>query len=154
MELRMPNINTISLTGRLTADPDYRTFPNGGGVLKFSVANNIPYKDKNGEFQNKVTFINISYFGSAADKYVSRLHKGSPVYVAGELCQDTWQDSDGKNRSTIYVRASKLQVLEKQSDIYNKNERIEGAERSVPPVEKPIKKTYEEENIDLDDLPF
>ena len=41
------------------------------------------------------------------------LHKGSPVFVEGRLTLRSWEDTTGKKRSVIEVRAERVQFLGK-----------------------------------------
>ena len=58
-------INTVSLSGRLTKDPEYRTTQNGVAVTTFSLAVQRSFKDANGDYQ--ADFPNVVAFRNTAE---------------------------------------------------------------------------------------
>ena len=57
-DLRMPNINQVALAGRLVQDPELRQSENGTLRLTAHLAVNRSYRDRNGEWQDEVSFFN------------------------------------------------------------------------------------------------
>ena len=137
--LRMPNINVVHITGRLSQDPDLLyTQQKGTPVCKFRIASDRNYKDKEtGEWITKTLFINVVAWGNLAERVGDILKKGSPVYIAGSLQLNTWKNAEGKDMSRIEVRASSIQILE-----------IQGGEK-ITPEETPNEIASED-----DELPF
>lgn len=112
-EYRVPNINTILITGNLTGDPDLRYMPDGRAVCSFQIASNRRYIDKKtGEWIDAPpTFIRVSTWGPAAEKLGERLHKGSAVYVEGRIQGRSWDTPEGQKRSVIEIHALRVQNL-------------------------------------------
>ncbi len=79
-------LNHCSFIGNLGRDPEVRTLSNGARVVSFSIAVSERWKDKNGERQEKTTWVPIVIWneglGRVAENY---LRKGSKVYVSGAL---------------------------------------------------------------------
>lgn len=149
MDIRMINLNKVMLSGRLAADPEILRFANGGEMLKFTIANSIPYKVDN-EFKEMVAFIPTQYSGKLLDMYQERLHKGTPVFVEGSIAETRWTDKEtGKGRSRLYLKIYKLQILEKHSQpIETAQDTQESYSRyNVDPQQNPAA-------ADDDDLPF
>lgn len=56
-------------------------------------------------------FVRIGHFGDDAEVLAEQLTKGVEVYVEGRLKMNTWQASDGTQRSGLNVTAWKLEVV-------------------------------------------
>ena len=97
----MATINTIVISGRLTADPELRITPNGTSVANGSIAVTDGYGDN-----EKTYFFNWEAWKHTADYIANYAKKGMPVTLAGKLTQQTWQATDGTNRSKVVLRVS------------------------------------------------
>ena len=112
-ELRMPTLNRVLLSGRLTRDPELKFTAGGTAVCNFSLAVNRRYKDQGGQWRDETTFINVVTWHKAAETVNKFLHKGSPVIVEGRLESRSWETEAGQKRSVIEVRADQVRFLEK-----------------------------------------
>jgi single-strand DNA-binding protein len=107
----MVNFNKVFLIGNLTRDPELRYTPAGSPVTTLRIAVNTPFKDKSGQLQKDTCFINVVVWGQMAEVCNQYLQKGRPVFVEGRLQSRVWQNNEGKNRSTIEVRALRVQFM-------------------------------------------
>lgn len=107
----MIDYNRVILIGRLTRDVETRTTPTGVTVGKMSLAVNERYKS-NGEWKDKVVFIDVTAFGSSAAAAVKYVRKGSRVMIDGRLNFEKWKTKDGQNRSKLDVIAEKIVFLD------------------------------------------
>lgn len=112
-ELRVPTLNRVLLSGRLTRDPELRYTPNGNAVCNFSLAVNRRHKDQSGRWQDDTTFINVVAWQAIAENVNKYLHKGSPVMVEGRLESRSWETETGQKRTVIEIRADSVRFLEK-----------------------------------------
>ena len=97
--------NLVVLTGRLTADPELKTTPNGVPVTSFSIAVNRNYRA--GEEQ-QTDFINIVAWRQQAE-FVSRyFKKGSSIVVCGSIQTRDWTDNQGQKRYVTEVVADEV----------------------------------------------
>ena len=121
----MANLNKVLLIGRLTRDPEVRTFSTGGKVAKFGFAVNRPYRKKNpttGQFEDEPVFLDVEAFNRGdtgrqlADLVEQYLHKGNQAFIEGHLQLDQWTSQDGQKRSKLKVVLDNLQFLEPRSD--------------------------------------
>ncbi|OGS36795.1 MAG: hypothetical protein A2506_05855 [Elusimicrobia bacterium RIFOXYD12_FULL_66_9] len=113
-EIRIPEQNTVLLTGRLTRDPELKYTASGTAMCRFGLAVNRRYKDpKSGEWKDDTTFINVVTWRDAGERVGKAVKKGSPVHVEGRLRSYDYQDKDGNKRSGIEVEARRVQILEK-----------------------------------------
>ena len=115
-ELRIPEQNTVLLTGRLTRDPELKYTASGTAMCRFGLAVNRRYKDpKSGDWKDDTTFINCVIWREAGERVGKVVKKGSPVHVEGRLRSYDYQDKEGNKRSGIEVEARRVQILEKAS---------------------------------------
>lgn len=100
----MSSLNQVSLIGRLGKDPEVRHTQGGKPIANFSLATSEAWKDKSGEKQERTEWHNIVIFNEGLASVVERyLHKGSQVYVQGQLRTRKWEDKDGATRYTTEV---------------------------------------------------
>lgn len=109
----MVGLNKVFLMGNLTRDPELRYTPSGTAVVTIGLAVNREYRDKNGEIQKEVCYVDVDAWARQAELCADFLHKGSPVHVEGRLQYDTWEGPDGEKRSKHKVRADRVQFLDK-----------------------------------------
>ena len=99
------SVNKVILIGNLGADPEIRTFQNGGKVASLRIATSESWKDRNsGERKERTEWHSIAIYSEplvrVAEQY---LKKGSKVYVEGQLETRKWQDQSGADRYTTEV---------------------------------------------------
>ena len=99
----MRGFSKAIITGNLTRDPEVRTTAAGASVCSFSVAVNRVYKDASGAKKEDVSFIDCSAWGRLAEMLQQYAKKGDGVLVSGRLSQRTWEDKDGKKRSSTEI---------------------------------------------------
>ncbi len=114
-ELRLPRVNVIILSGRLTRDVELRYTPSGTPVAKLSVAFDRSYQ-RDGEWVQETSYIDVVVWSKRAEQCGENLHKGSAVLVEGYLKTRTYQDKDNQNRKITEIIATKVNFLEKSSD--------------------------------------
>ena len=107
----MRGYSKVVIIGNLTKDPELRYISSGMAVGNFTVAINKSFKTQTGETKEEVSFIPIIVWGKTAENCNQYLKKGSPVFVEGELKQESWNDKDGQKRSAIKINASTVQFL-------------------------------------------
>src|SRR2546423_13028123 len=118
----MANLNKVMLIGRLTRDPEVRTFSTGGKVAHFGFAvNNRRKNNATGQWEDEPVFLDVEAFnrgetGKQADLVEQSLRKGSQVFIEGHLQLDQWTAQDGAKRSKIKVVLDNLQFLEPRGD--------------------------------------
>ena len=99
------SLNKVMLIGNLGADPEIRSFQNGGKVANLRIATSESWKDKNtGERQERTEWHNVAIFSEGLVGVVERyLRKGSKVYIEGQLQTRKWQDQQGQDKYTTEV---------------------------------------------------
>jgi single-strand DNA-binding protein len=99
------SVNKVILIGNLGADPEVRTFQNGGKVCNIRVATSEQWKDKNtGERQERTQWHTVAIFNEGLVRIAEQyLKKGSKVYIEGQLETRKWQDQSGEDRYSTEV---------------------------------------------------
>lgn len=154
------NLNKVILVGKLTADPELQTTPNGISVVHFRVAVNRRYaKD---DQQRQADFISTVAWRQQAE-FVSRyFHKGSSICVVGSLQSRSWQDQNGQNRYAMEVVADEINFVDSKSESSGFNYQQNGNAPAYTP-ESYGEPAYQsgsgsapqfEEMSNEDDLPF
>jgi single-strand DNA-binding protein len=110
-DLRMPDINSVIIVGNLIKDPTFRTTTTGVPVANFTIASNRKFKDNSGMVKEDVCFIGVVAWYKLAESCYENLRKGSAVLVEGELQSRSWKTEDGFNRSTVEIKARRIQFL-------------------------------------------
>lgn len=105
------NINRVTITGNLTADPDLRSTGGGTPVCSLRVAVNGRRKDQSGNWVDKPNYFNVVVWGAQGQNCANYLSKGRPVAVDGRLDWREWQDKEGNKRQTIEIVADTVQFL-------------------------------------------
>ena len=99
------SVNKVILIGNLGRDPEVRRMNNGDAVVSFSLATTESWRDKqSGERRDRTEWHNIVIFNEALCKVAeSYLHKGSKVYIEGQIQTREYTDKDGNQRKTTEV---------------------------------------------------
>lgn len=109
----MRGVNKVVLVGTLGANPESKSFPNGGSICNFSIATSEKWQSKQtGEWIEQTEWHRIvanNRLGEIAQQY---LKKGSKVYIEGSLRTRKWNDQNDQERYSTEIRADILQMLD------------------------------------------
>lgn len=99
------SVNKVILIGNLGADPEVKSFQNGGRIANLRIATSESWRDKaTGERKERTEWHSVVLQSDGlvgvAEKY---LRKGSKVYIEGQLRTRKWQDQSGNDRYTTEV---------------------------------------------------
>ncbi len=99
------SLNKVMLIGNLGADPEIRSFQNGGKVANLRIATSESWKDRQtGERKEKTEWHTVAIFSEGLVGVVERyLKKGSKVFVEGKLQTRKWQDQNGQDRYSTEI---------------------------------------------------
>lgn len=99
------SVNKVILIGNLGADPEVRSFQNGGKVANLRIATSEQWKDRaSGERKERTEWHSVAIFSEGLVGVAERfLRKGSKVYLEGQLKTRKWQDNQGQDRYTTEV---------------------------------------------------
>lgn len=99
------SVNKCIIVGNLGADPEVKSFSNGGRIANLRIATSESWKDKaTGDRKERTEWHSVTIQGDGlvgiAERY---LRKGSKVYIEGKLQTRKWQDQSGNDRYTTEV---------------------------------------------------
>lgn len=133
-------INKVILVGNLGQDPDIRNMPSGGAVATLSLATSESWRDKQtGEMRENVEWHRVVVFGKLAEIAGEYLHKGSQVYIEGQLRTRKWQGQDGTDRYTTEVVVSangSMQMLGSRQGNPSAAPQYSGQPQNTPPQQQ------------------
>lgn len=99
------SLNKVMIIGNLGADPEIRTFQNGGKVANLRIATSESWNDRNtGEKRERTEWHSVAFHGDGLIKVVEKyLRKGDKIYVEGQLQTRKWQDQAGNDRYSTEI---------------------------------------------------
>jgi len=153
----------VTLVGNIGRDPEVRSFQNGSKVCNLSLATSERWKDKEtNEPKEKTEWHRIVVFNDKLVEIIEKyVHKGSKVYVEGQLETRKWTDSSGieKYSTEVVLRPYRGEIifLDSKSEVdESSSNAIENDDVSSSKIENESNKnSVEELASDLDDdIPF
>ncbi|WP_323706786.1 single-stranded DNA-binding protein [Mammaliicoccus sciuri] len=162
-------INSTTLVGRLTKDPELRTTPSGVEVGNFTLAVNRTFTNQNGE--READFINCIVFRKQAVNVNQYLSKGKLAGIVGRLQTRSYENKEGQKVYVTEVVCDNVQFLEPKDSQNDSNSYQNGTNyqkgnnysQNNQNVQKKQNKTkYDQQNnpftngsqLNDDDLPF
>ena len=99
------SLNKVMLIGNLGADPEIRSFNNGGKVANLRIATSEQWKDKaTGERKEKTEWHRVVIFNENIVKVAENyLKKGSTVYIEGSLQTRQYEQAGVEKYTTEIV---------------------------------------------------
>lgn len=99
------SVNKVIVVGNLGADPEVKSFQNGGRIANLRIATSENWKDKaTGERKERTEWHSVAITSDGLVGVAERfLRKGSKVYIEGQLRTRKWQDQSGNDRFTTEI---------------------------------------------------
>ena len=99
------SVNKVILVGNLGAEPEIRHTKDGRPIANLRVATNETWKDRNtGERRERTEWHRVVIFNEGLCKIAEQyLHKGSKIYLEGQLQTRKWEDQSGNERYSTEV---------------------------------------------------
>ena len=142
----MTDLNHVIEIGRLTRDISERDFAYttaGKARLTLSIAVNRSEK-RNGAWQDKVSYFDVTVWGKTAENIRPYLHKGKQIAIDGYLDQQRWE-KDGVKYSKVVIIADNVQLLGGN----------ENGQQSAPQAQQPAGDYSDADGGDFsEDIPF
>ncbi len=104
-------MNRATLIGNLTRDPELRMTSGGIQVCTFSVA--VQRRFSNSQGEKLADFFNIVTWRALAENCSRYLHKGSKVFVGGQLQNRSYDAQDGSKRYVTEIIADEVEFLDR-----------------------------------------
>ena len=99
------DICTLSLTGRLTRDPELKTLGSGKTVANAGFASN-PTKDK-------TIFFDLAAWGRTGEILAEYASKGDALAIVGRLSQEEYTTKAGEDRSDFVISVDSVKLPSK-----------------------------------------
>lgn len=100
------NINSVTVVGNVTRDPELRYTSAGLAVCNFSVASNRRWLNKStNNWEEKVSFFDVTVWSDQGQNVAESLRQGDRVVVTGRMEQRSWETETGDKRSKIEIVA-------------------------------------------------
>lgn len=113
-------LNSITLMGRMAADPIMRRTESGIAVTSFSLACERDYAPQGGE--READFIDVVCWRNAAEFVEKYFSKGMMTVVIGRLQIRGWTDKDGNKRRSAEILADHVYFGEGKKDKAESNQ--------------------------------
>ena len=135
----MASLNKMTIIGNLGADPEVRYLDGGTVVATFNVATTEKYTNRSGEKVEQTEWFRVELWNDQAKVAEKYLKKGNSVYVEGRLRTELWTDKEGKERTSLRVRANTMQLLgspnsDRQDDVQYEAPRQQAAPAQPAPA--------------------
>jgi len=138
------SVNTATILGNLTRDPQLRYTPAGHAVCSFGVATNRTWKTADGEKREEVEFHTVVAWNKLAEICSQYLTKGQKVYIQGRLQTRTWEGKDENRRSRTEIVADDMVMLQRPGGASAPGRAPAAASSPPPAPPKPVEKPVEE----------
>jgi single-strand DNA-binding protein len=109
----MRGLNKVQLIGNLGSDPELKTLEGNIAVVKFSLATNESYKDKEGKTITDTEWHTIVMWRGLAETAGKYLKKGSLVFIEGKIKTRHYDDKDGNKKYVTEIVADNFLMLDK-----------------------------------------
>jgi single-strand DNA-binding protein len=108
----MQDVNSVTLVGRLTRDPELRATGSGISVASLRLAYTQSRKNgSTGQWEEEAGYIDVTVFGNQADTVARYLSKGRQIVVQGRLDFRQWADAEGNQRNATQIIANQVQFI-------------------------------------------
>jgi single-strand DNA-binding protein len=106
------NINTVTLTGNLTKDPELKSVRDQSfAVLRLAVNKS---SKQDGQWVDVPMFFDVSVWGRVAEVCVQYLVKGSHIAISGRLDWREWTSEAGEKRQSVSIVADRVELPSKR----------------------------------------
>lgn len=107
-------LNSVIFMGRLVADPELRTTPNGINVTTFTIAVDRPMQRAGAE--RVADFFDVVAWRQQAEFITRFFRKGSLICVQGYMTTRTYTDKNGNNRKAYELVVEHAHFAESKRD--------------------------------------
>ena len=102
-------MNTVTIAGNLTRDPEIRYTRDGQATVTFGLAVNRRWQNRQtSQWEESTSFFDIVAWRELAENVALSLTKGARVVVSGRLEQRSWETDDGERRSRVELVADDI----------------------------------------------
>jgi single-strand DNA-binding protein len=146
--------NTITVVGNVTRDPELKFLNSGQAAIRLSIAVNRRWQNRQTqEWEERVSYFEVTGYGSMAENAANSLQKGARVVVTGRLEQRSWETENGDKRSIVEINADEIAPsLRWATAVITRTPRAEGS--SFQSSDRPAARPNEPTTYAFDEEPF
>lgn len=144
-------LNSVSLMGRLVADPELRTTASGLSVTSFTIAVERRFV-KAGE-ERQADFIDIVAWRQTAEFICKYFRKGSMIAVQGSIQTRLYEDKNGNKRKAFEIVSDSVHFCGSKSES-GTTTNYAGSTEPSPSYQSGSADDFSETLPAEDDLPF
>ena len=143
-------MNSVTMIGRLSAEPELRRTQSGTACCSFSLAVKRPKTKDTTDFHNFVVW------QQGAEYLCQYGHKGDLVGVTGYLTTREWSDKDGNKRKATEVTVDSIELLSSKKNAEAGGKKVQAEKPDGFAGGEPAYKQGNFAQIDIPDadLPF
>ena len=100
-------INTVTVSGNLTREPELRNLDSGQSVCSIRIAHNDRRKDASGDWTDVAQYFDVTIWGGVGEYIAKNVSKGQKVVVSGRLKWREWGEQ-GSKRQAVDIAADSV----------------------------------------------
>ena len=105
----MPTIDSITVAGNLTRDPEIRYTRDGQATTTLGVAVNRRWQNREtADWEESTSFFDVVTWRDLAENVALSLTRGMRVVVTGRLEQRSWETDEGDRRFKVEIVADEI----------------------------------------------
>ncbi len=139
-------VNKVILLGNTAAEPEFRVLPNGStSIASVGLATNESYRDQNGNLQEQTEWHRLVFWNRLAEIARDFCHKGSQIYVEGQIKTRSYDDQQGIKRYSTEIHVTELHLLSQKSAGNGASETAVEAAQAYPQGGYPQAPAYQQQ---------
>ena len=141
-------MNSINITGRLTADPEMKTTQSGVSVCSYDLAVKRP------KVKDTTDFLKIVSWRQGAEYISKYAHKGDVVSVTGMLTVRSYEDNNGNKRTQYEIVSDTVEIVGGKKQETSTVEQLPQYNAPSAQYQQAFNQKFEEVLLTEEDLPF
>jgi single-strand DNA-binding protein len=102
-------LNTVTVSGNLTRDPELRSTSGGTSVCSLRIAVNERRKNQaTNDWEDRPNYFNVTIWSGLGEWVANNLGKGAGIAVSGRLSWHEWDTQDGQHREAVDIIADSI----------------------------------------------
>ena len=136
----MRGLNKVLLLGNLGSEPECKVLNSGTCVASVSLGTAKSRKQQDGSYAEQTEWHRLVFWGKIAETVQQYLHKGSRIYVEGEIRSRQYQDQQGQTKHVTEIHVNEMLMLtsQKSGNGGYQNQSPMPQQWAQPPMQQPM----------------
>ncbi len=104
------SLNRVELRGHVGHDPKVTKMETGGVLVRFTLATNEVYKDKEGKYCENTVWHNVTAWSNKGMPDFEKIKKGVYLEVTGKIKYVKYKNREGEEKNATEIIALKIIV--------------------------------------------